>query len=175
MKYLKKNFSSEESEKLMNERKIEWRKQPATLRVMHPTKLDRAKSLGYKAKQGFLIVRQRVKRGGRMTEKPAGGRRTKTSGRNKVVDKNYQLIAEERVARMYPNCEVLNSYYVTRDGSHNWYEVILVDKTHPVVVKDKNYIWTLFEKSRVFRGKTSSGKKARGYRKKGIGTENTKR
>ena len=171
IKHLRKTFSSKESEELMQKRKIEWRKQPTTLRIPKPTKVDRARSLGYKAKQGFLIVRQKVKRGGRMTEKPAGGRRTKASGRNKVVSKNYQLIAEERVAKKYPNCEVLNSYYVTRDGQRVWYEVILVDKTHPSILRDKNYVWTLFDKSRVFRGKTSSGKKARGLRNKGLGAE----
>jgi len=42
-------------------------------------------------------------------------------------------IAEERAAKKYPNLEVLNSYYVTEDGSHKWYEVILVDPHHPVI------------------------------------------
>ncbi len=39
-------------------RLAEWRKEPAVLRIDRPTRIDRARSLGYKAKQGFLIVRQ---------------------------------------------------------------------------------------------------------------------
>ena len=36
-------------------------------------------------------------------------------GIKKNLDKNYQLIAEERTSKKYPNCEVLNSYYVAKD------------------------------------------------------------
>ncbi|MFT4261550.1 MAG: 50S ribosomal protein L15e [Candidatus Woesearchaeota archaeon] len=176
LKYLRDAWKKPSKELLeqKKQRKIEWRKQPATVRVDHPTRLDRAKSLGYKAKQGFLVVRQRVKRGGRMTEKVAGGRRPGASGRNKVVDKNYQRIAEERVQRKYVNCEVLNSYYVDQDGQSAWYEVILVDATHPRVLSDKNVYWTFLTKGRVFRGLTSSGKKSRGLRHKGLGSEKTR-
>jgi large subunit ribosomal protein L15e len=176
LKYLREAFKkpSKDLEEQIKQRKIEWRKQPATLRVDYPTRIDRARSLGYKAKQGFLIVRQRVKRGGRMTEKVAGGRRPGASGRNKVVAKNYQRIAEERVQVKYPNCEVLNSYYVDQDGQSYWYEVILVDATHPRVLSDEQVYWTFFTKGRVFRGLTSSGKKSRGLRKKGKGSEKTR-
>lgn len=176
LKYLKKAFTkpTKEQEAMQRERRVEFRKQPATLRIDKPTRIDRARSLGYKAKQGFLIVRQKVKRGGRMTEKVAGGRRPSASGRNKVVAKNYQRIAEERVAVKHPNCEVLNSYHVATDGKYDWYEVILVDASHPRVLSDKNVFWTFFTKGRVFRGLTSSGKKSRGLRKKGQGSEKTR-
>ncbi|KKT75754.1 MAG: 50S ribosomal protein L15e, partial [Candidatus Peregrinibacteria bacterium GW2011_GWA2_44_7] len=40
------------------------RKEPVTLVLEHPTRLDRARSLGYKAKQGCIVARQRVGRGG---------------------------------------------------------------------------------------------------------------
>ena len=84
---------------------------------------------------------------------------------------NYQWIAETRVARKYVNCEVLNSYYVTKDGQNYWYEVILVDRSHPAVKKDKTTSWISDKKGRVFRGQTSAGRKARGLRNKGKGAE----
>lgn len=174
MKYLKKTLGNKESKDLMKKRKIDWRKGPATVRVKNPTNILRARSLGYKAKQGILVVRQRIKRGGRMTEKPAGGRRSKRSGRNKVLDKSYQVVAEERVSRKYPNCEVLNSYEVTQDGQYTWYEVILVDKVHPRTLFDKDKVFMLFHKGRAFRGLTSAGKKSRGYRARGLGSEDKK-
>jgi len=49
---------------LMWERVMRWRKQPAMVRVEKPTRLGRARKLGYKAKQGFVVARVRVRRGG---------------------------------------------------------------------------------------------------------------
>ncbi|MDD1779536.1 MAG: 50S ribosomal protein L15e, partial [Candidatus Helarchaeota archaeon] len=39
------------------QRLVDWRQEPAVTRVEHPTRLDRARRLGYKAKQGYLIAR----------------------------------------------------------------------------------------------------------------------
>jgi large subunit ribosomal protein L15e len=49
---------------LWRSRLIQWRHEPVTVTLEHPTRLDRARSLGYKAKQVILVVRQRVNRGG---------------------------------------------------------------------------------------------------------------
>ena len=154
------------------QRLIQWRKEPVTLRIDRPTRLDRARSLGYKAKQGYLVVRQRVLRGGRMRPWP-GGRRPKNQRRRKILSMNYQTIAELRAAKDYTNCEVLNSYWVGEDGKNIWYEVILVDKSHPVIKKDKNIRWISDPAStrRVFRGKTSSARRSRGLHSKGKGSE----
>lgn len=150
-----------------------WRREPATIRLEYPTRLDRARSLGYKAKPGFIIVRQRLPRGGRMRAKPAGGRRPKTYTRRKDVKISYQVVAEQRAAKSYVNCEVLNSYWVAQDGEYYWYEVILVDKNHPVIKSDPNINWICEpqNRARVFRGLTSAEKKSRGLRHKGIGAE----
>ena len=150
---------------------IQLRKEPAIHRVEKPTRLDRARSLGYKAKQGVIVVRVRVARGGRKREKPSGGRRPKTSRLVKVVNKNYQQIAEERAARKYRNCEVLNSYLLARDGRYAWYEVILLDRDHPAIQKDPRLGPVARQRGRVFRGLTSAARKARGLRRKGIGAE----
>ena len=158
---------------LWKQRLILWRKQPVTLRIERPTRLDRARALGYRAKQGIIIVRQRVLRGGRQRPKPAGGRRSKRMTRRKIVSKPYQQIAEERAARAFKNCQVLNSYYVADDGTHYWYEIILVDKSHPAVKADPRLSWIAqaHQKGRAARGLASSGKRSRGLYHKGKGSE----
>jgi len=157
---------------IWQKRILEWKKENVTVRIKRPTRLDRARSLGYKAKQGFLVVRQRVNRGGRKREKIRKGRRSKHFGRRVNLDKSYQSVAEERASKKYLNCEVLNSYYVGQDGYYFWYEVILVDKNHPQILADKNINWIYRHKGRVFRGLTSASRKSRGLRSnKGKGAE----
>jgi len=158
------------------DRLIKWRKEPATIRISKPTRIDKARAIGYKAKQGIIVVRQRLKRGGRMRPTIKSGRRPKHRRRLKVLHKNYQQIAEERANRLFPNCEVLNSYYVAKDGIYIWYEVILVDTSHPTVKADKNLKWICEKqhKGRAYRGLTSAGRKSRGLRKKGKGSEKTR-
>ena len=153
-------------------RLVEYRKQPVMSRVDKPTRLDRARSLGYKAKKGHVVVRVKIEKGRRKT--PNKGRRSpKASGRFFSPGTSHRAIAEQRVARKYPNMEILNSYLVTEDGSHKWFEVLLLDKERPEVSKDQERKWIAdkSQKSRVFRGKTAAGKKSRGHTKKGKGAE----
>ena len=157
---------------LWKERLILWRKQPTTLRITRPTRIDRARALGYKAKKGILVVRQRIPRGGK--QRPAfGKRRSKRMTPRLNLRKSHQLVAEERAAKKYRNCEVLNSYYVAEDGLFIWHEIILVDKTSPDVMKDPRYSWMLARqhKGRVHRGLTSAGSKMRNLQRKGKGAE----
>jgi len=158
---------------LWNERLITWRREPSSLRLDHPTRPDRAHALGYKAKEGFLVVRQKLKVAYRKRGSYLGGRRPKHARLTLVLDKNYQQIAEERVNDKYPNCEVLNSYWVASDSKNHWYEVILVDKAHPAIVVDKDINWICSNKQngRAYRGLTSAARKARGLRWKGKGAE----
>jgi large subunit ribosomal protein L15e len=156
------------------ERTIDWRAANSFVRVDRPTRLDRARALGYRAKQGFLVVRARIRRGGQQKRTIKGGRRAKRKGIQKMtVAKSIQRIAEERTARHYPNTEVLNSYYVGEDGKHKYYEVILVDTSHPAIVSDPkiNWICEPQHSRRAFRGLTSAGIKGRGLRWKGKGAE----
>ena len=151
---------------LMWQRAITWRKQNAIVRIERPTRLDRARNLGYKAKQGIVMARVRVRRSGFRKTRPISGRRQKRMGVNKFkVGKNTRLIAEERVARRFPNLEVLNSYWVWEDGRFKWHEVILVD---PVLLPDHPIA---NQTRRVFRGLTSAGKQARGLHNRGLGAE----
>lgn len=154
-----------------SERLILWRKQPVSVRVDRPTRLDRARTLGYKPKSGIVIIRQRVDRGGRKRPDIKKGRRSRHAGQTKTLDKSYQMVAEERAAVKHPNMEVLNSYFTGKDGLHYWYEVILADRNSPEIMADKNMNHISRSPGRALRGLTSAGKKTRGLRKKGKGTE----
>jgi large subunit ribosomal protein L15e len=50
---------------LLRVRCWEYRQLPSLCRVSRPTRPDKARRLGYKAKQGYVIYRVRVRRGGR--------------------------------------------------------------------------------------------------------------
>jgi len=137
------------------------------VRLEHPTRLDRARSLGYKAKAGFVVARVRVRRGGRTKTRPSKkGRRSKRQSPRKTLRMNYQWIAEMRAAKKFPNLEVLNSYWLAKDGMHYFYEVILVDPSRPEIQADESIKWICSSKNRgrVFRGLTSAARKARGLR-----------
>ena len=156
------------------QRLIQWRKEENFSRIDKPTRIDRARNLGYKAKQGYIIVRTHVRRGGLRKPTIRKGRKPSAKGINKItMGKNTQRIAEERTAKRYPNMEVLNSYWVGDDGKNYFYEVILVDPVHPSIIKDPkiNWISDISHKRRVLRGRTSAGQRGRGLHKKGRGTE----
>lgn len=159
---------------LMRQRLIKWRKQSAIVRIEKPTRIDRARRLGYKAKQGFAIARVRVRRGGLRKKRPKAGRRPKRMGVKKYKPaKSMRLIGEERTGKKFPNLEVLNSYWVAEDGRSKWFEIIMVDPHHPAIKADKEANWIAQKQhhKRVFRGLTSAGKKIRGLRRKGRGAE----
>lgn len=172
LKQLRKARGTEASKKLQRARLITWRREPSIVKADHPTRLGAAKSVGYKAKQGVVVVRIRVPRGGKKRPMIKKGRRSKRKGVKLVLSKSYKSISEERVARKYPNMEVLNSYLVGKDGRYYWHEVILIDLNHPGILKDKQYSQLVMQTNRVFRGLTSSAKKSRGLRSnKGKGAE----
>ena len=158
---------------LWRERLLAWKQEPVTVKLEHPTRLDRARSLGYKAKQGYVVVRQRVSRGGHTRPQIKGGRRPKRFGTRLSLHKSYKFIAEERAQKKYENLVVLNSYWVAQNGEFYWYEIILVDPDHPVIKSDPKINWITAQKnrSRVYHGITSAGKKSRGLAGKGKGHE----
>ncbi|HDD45948.1 MAG TPA: 50S ribosomal protein L15e [Candidatus Aenigmarchaeota archaeon] len=159
-------WKNSEARDIVKGRLVLWRKEGTVVRVEKPTRLERARRLGYKAKHGFVVVRVRVKKGKRKRPKVSGGRVPKKAGRFFTLGKSKQVVAEEKAARKYPNMEVLNSYYVGEDGQYKWYEVIMVDPAHPEIKADKDINWICkpVHKGRAFRGLTSAGKKSRGLR-----------
>ena len=172
-KHLRNSWRSGSSQELVHSRLVEWRHQPSSIRIPRPTRLDRARSIGYRAKEGIIVVRQRVIRGGHTRPKIRKGRRPKHFRQNLVLAKNYQQIAEERASRKFPNLEVLNSYFVAEDGKYRWFEIIMLDPQEPAIRTDKTLAWIANpdHRGRAFRGLTSAGRKSRDLRHKGIGAE----
>ncbi|MET1124323.1 MAG: 50S ribosomal protein L15e [Archaeoglobaceae archaeon] len=158
--------------KLMWLRLQQWRREPAIVRIERPTRLDRARALGYKAKKGVIVVRVRVRRGGRHVTRVNKRRRTKKMMvSRRTPKKSLQWIAEERANRKYRNMEVLGSYWVGEDGKYKWFEVILVDRDHPAVLSDPQLREIVKKRGRVFRGLTPAARKSRGLRRRGRGAE----
>jgi len=158
-KYLHKNWKQG-----IKSRVVKWRTQRTVERVDKPTRIDRARSLGYKAKKGFVIARVRIKKGGRTRPTYSRGRKPRKAGLTGFTPgKSKRWIAEEKAARRFKNLEVLNSYYAAEDGQYQYYEVILVDPNNPNIKNDANINWicNAVNRKRVFRGKTSSGQKSK--------------
>ncbi|MEM3397802.1 MAG: 50S ribosomal protein L15e [Nitrososphaerota archaeon] len=129
----------EELKALMKERLIKWRRQPAVVRVDKPLRLDRARQLGYKDKQGFIVLRVRVRRGGFQKPRARAGRRPKTIGVTKhKVNVTMKEEALNRAVKKYPNLYPLGAYWIAEDGLYKWFEVIMVDPHHPSVRNDKD-------------------------------------
>ncbi|MBM3232344.1 50S ribosomal protein L15e [Candidatus Pacearchaeota archaeon] len=149
----------------MRDRMIAWRDSDAITVVDKPLRLDRARSLGYKAKKGFIVARIRLMRGGR-TRKRIGvkGRKTRKQTIRKTLKMSYRWVAEMRASKFFNNLEVLNSYWIGKDGKHYFFEVILVDPQMPEIKNDKTMSWIYsgHHHGRVERGLTSAGKQSRG-------------
>ena len=115
-----------------------WRKENAVTRIDKPSRITRARRLGYKAKQGITVVRMRVGTGGMRKQRPRGGRRPKHLGVTKIkAAVSMKQVAERRVLERYPNMKLLGSYFLYKDGMHYWFEIILADPSHPSIAKDK--------------------------------------
>jgi large subunit ribosomal protein L15e len=176
-RYISQSFRrtlGEEGAELRHERLLTWRRQHTVTRLLHPTRLDRARAIGWKAKEGFIVVRVRVRRGGQRKRAIIAGRRPKRKGILRMtLAKSVQRIAEERAQKHYPNLEVLNSYWVGEDGKEKFFEVLLLDPAHPQVANDRQYGWIAApaQTGRVYRGLTRAGRDGRGLRWKGKGTE----
>jgi len=152
-KYIKKAFEKEYKERsaILRHRITEWRKLGTVTRIERPTNITRARSLGYKAKEGYLMARVAVGRGSRKRPHPWGGRKPAKNVAYLSPGKSLQRMAEEKAARVFSNLEVLNSYWVGQDGVKKYFEVILADRK----------LLPGAPKGRAFRGLTSAGKQGR--------------
>jgi large subunit ribosomal protein L15e len=166
--YIKQAWKKPDQDTLKS-RMIDWRDSDAIVKLEKPLRLDRARSLGYKAKRGFIILRVRIPRGGRRRiRKGTKGRQARKTTIRKTLKMSYQWVAEIRAARKYPTLEVLNSYNIGKDGKHYFYEVIMVDPSKPEITSDRTIKWISSDKNRrrAERGLTSAAKKSRGLRSK---------
>ncbi|KAB5526907.1 hypothetical protein DKX38_020754 [Salix brachista] len=150
----------------------EYRQHPSIVRVTHPTRPDKARRLGYKAKQGYVVYRIRVRRGGRKRPVPKGivyGKPTNQGVTQLKFQRSKRSVAEERAGRKLGGLKVLNSYWINEDSTYKYFEVILVDAAHNAIRNDPriNWICNPVHKHRELRGLTSAGKKYRGLRGRG--------
>jgi len=174
-KYLEELWRKKQSDVLrfiLRLRCWEYRQLNSVHRATRPTRPDKARRLGYKAKQGFVIYRARVRRGGRKRPVPKGivYGKPATQGINQLKwERSLRSKAEERVSRRCGNLRVLNSYWVNQDASYKYYEVILVDPFHSTIRNDPHINWICqpVHKHRELRGLTATGKKSRGQHGKG--------
>ena len=164
--YLSEAWKHPSAEQLddLRRKMIDWRAGPRIAKIEKPTRIDRARILGYKAKKGFVIFRVTLERGGRHKARPRTKRRSKRFSVKKVLHMSYQWVAEQRVQKTYRNLEVLNSYKLGKDGRFYFFEVITVDRHAPEIKADPSLKWLASPKNnfRAMRGLTSSGKKSRG-------------
>merc|ERR1712184_207227 len=114
-------------------------------RVPRSTRPDKARRLGYKNKQGYVIYRIAMRRGGRKRPVAKGCPygKPKTSGAVKQMKpvRNLQSIAEERVGRRIASLRVLNSYWVGQDSTYKYFEVIMIDPSHKAIRRDPKINW----------------------------------
>ena len=176
-KYLQEIWKKKQSDVLrflLRMRAWEYRQLPRICRVNHPTRPDKARRLGYKAKQGYAVFRVAVRRGSRKRRTCSGKGivygKPKHHGINKIkATRNLRSLAEERVGRRAPNLRVLNSYWLNQDALWKYFEIICVDPQHNAIRNDPriNWICKPVHKHRENRGLTSAGRKYRGLRKRG--------
>jgi len=155
---------------LLRVRTWQYRQESAVHRVPRPTRPEKARRLGYRAKQGFVIYRVRVRRGGRKRPVCKGQTYGKPKGHgvNEIkFERSLQSVAEERVGRKCGGLRVMSSYWVSQDATYKFFEVVLVDPFHKAVRRDPkvNWICDPTQKHREMRGLTSAGKKSRGLGK----------
>ncbi|KAG7173143.1 60S ribosomal protein L15-like 2 [Homarus americanus] len=130
-------------------------------RAPRPTRPEKASRLGYKAKQGYVIYRIRIRRGGRKRPVPKGATygKPKSHGVNQLKPThNLQSLAE--VCRRLGSLRVLNSYWVAQDSTFKYYKVIVLHIRHNNIMKDASINWMCNPTHglREMHGKTSAGK-----------------
>ncbi|KAI0094913.1 60S ribosomal protein L15 [Irpex rosettiformis] len=172
-KYIGELYKKKQSDVLrflLRVRCWEYRQLNVIHRASRPSRPDKARRLGYKAKQGYVIYRIRVRRGNRKKHVPKGatyGKPVRQGVNHLKPQRGLQSVAEERVGKRCGNLRVLNSYWVNQDGVYKYYEVILVDPNHKAIRRDARINWIAkpVHKHRESRGLTSIGKKNRGLGK----------
>merc|ERR1712183_764128 len=175
-KYLEEVWRRKQSDLIrfvLRVRTWEYRQLNVIHKCQRPGRPDKARKLGYKRKQGYVLYRIHIRRGGRKrpVQKGCVYGKPRNSGRLRKIKKprTHKSIAEERVARKCSNLRVLNSYWVGQDASFKFYEVILVDPHHKAIRRDPriNWICAPVHGHRELRGLTTTGKKARGMNQRG--------
>jgi len=174
-KYLTELWRKKQSDVMrfvMRVRVWEFRQLAGVHRASKPSRPDKAHRLGYKAKQGYVIYRVRVRRGSPKRPNPKGivYGKPHSHGINGIkAVRSLRCVAEERAGRRCGGLRVLNSYWAAEDATYKFFEVIMVDPAHAAIRRDPRINWICkgVHKDRAGRGLTSAGKQSRGLRVKG--------
>merc|ERR1711881_99074 len=139
LKYVEELYKKKQSDVLrflLRVRCWELRQLNVIHRASRPSRPDKARRLGYKAKQGYVIYRVRVRRGGRKKPVPKG------EGVNQIkFQRSLRSVAEERAGRYCGGLRVLNSYWIAQDSTYKYFEVIMVDPAHKAIRRDPRINW----------------------------------
>jgi large subunit ribosomal protein L15e len=151
-----------------------YHQQPELVRLTGPSRIAKAHQMGYKAKQGYVVYRIRIRKGGRrrVASKNRLYGKNRTHHIYKLTPKlNLQSLAENKAGRVLPSLRLLNSYWINEDGAYKYYECIFVDPMHPAIQHDAkiNWICDNVHTRREARGLTSAGRKHRALLGKGKG------
>lgn len=146
---IQENFQESYKERSEEYRKrlAEWRDLPAIVRLEKPSNPARARSLGYRAKQGVFVVRVRIAKGNRVRRNPKAGRKPGNYFRYISPGLSLKKIAEQRANRKHRNAEVIGSYWVGEDGEYKYFEVILADRA----IRDPYLSKIVKRRGRVYR------------------------
>ena len=115
-KYLEEIWKKKQSDLMrfvLRMRTWEYRQLPAIHRCSRPSRPEKARKLGYKAKQGFVVYRVRIRRGGRKKPVRKGIINGKPKSQGVIglkMKKSLRAVAEQRVGKKLGNLRVLNSY-----------------------------------------------------------------
>merc|ERR1739838_108738 len=172
-KYMTELYRKKQSDTLQYLQRIRmwhYRQLSSVHRAPRPTRIDKARKLGYKAKQGYCIYRVRVRRGGRKRPVPKSqtmGKPTNQGVNQLKFQRGLRNVAEERAGRRCSALRVLNSYWVGQDSTYKYFEIIMVDPHHKAITRDPSINWLCrpVMKHRELRGLTSAGKSSRGLGK----------
>merc|ERR1711982_287413 len=164
-KYMTEMYRKKQSDVmryLLRVRCWQYRQLTKVHRAPRSTRPDKARRLGYKNKQGFVIYRIAMRRGGRKRPMAKGCPygKPKTSGgvKQQKPVRNLQSIAEERVGRRVQGLRVLSSYWVGQDSTYKYFEVIMIDIHHKAITRDPKINWMCgnVQKHRELRGLTTA-------------------
>lgn len=146
---------------------VEARQNEVVFRKERPSYLERARKLGYKAKQGVCVFGVRIVKGDTPRDYHNGNTRGKcvNAGIHQIKSSlNKQALAEQIVGKKLGSLRVLGSYEIGQDLHYHHFEVIMVDPSHNAIRNDRSLNWICQgnKKHREMRGLTSAGRKSRG-------------
>ena len=174
-KYVEELWKKKQSDVLRFLQRVrvwEYRQLPSVVRVTRPSRPDKARRLGYKAKQGFCICRARVRAGPQEAREQGHPlRQARAPGCEEAEIRAQPAIGRGGARRARPLRRAPRAQLVLaqRRFVYKYYEVIMVDPMHKVVRNDPriNWICNPVHKHREIRSLTAAGRKYRGLGGKG--------